>query len=134
MAFMLASYRVPSPNGAVMLPDTSTANWMFVSDRFSLGGPFRCGRDLVEVAADRSVAVAETPDRELCPACDDREQVVEVVGDTARELAHRFHALSVAQLLFEVQPLRQILDHDDREARIGLGVHDERGRNLTQPL
>ena len=40
---MLASYRVPSPNCAVMLPDTSTAIWMLVSDRFCCGGPFRCG-------------------------------------------------------------------------------------------
>ena len=95
-------------------------------------GSLRRGRDLVEVAADCTVAVAEAPDREPCPACDDREQVVEVVGHTARELAHRFHAMGVAQLLFEVQPLRQILDHDDREARIVLGVHDARGRDLTQ--
>ena len=43
MAFIEASYRVPSPSGVVMLPETSTQNSMFVSTRRVFGALSCCG-------------------------------------------------------------------------------------------
>ena len=43
MAFIEASYRLPSPSGAVMLYDTSTQNSMFVRTRRVLGALSCCG-------------------------------------------------------------------------------------------
>src|SRR5438445_1058385 len=46
---------------------------------------------------------------------DDGEQVVEVVGNPAGELADRFHLLGLAQLLLEGAPVPE--DGSDRPAR-----------------
>ena len=43
-------------------------------------------------------------------ALDDGEKVVEVVGDTARQPADRFHLLGLQEPLFQVAALRDIQD------------------------
>ena len=59
-----------------------------------------------QAAADRrrnDVAQARfigSAGQELRVGQDDRQQVVEVVGDTAGELADRFHLLSLTELFF----------------------------------
>ena len=62
-------------------------------DRFDVGRRARHGSDLVQQA--------------LAPAGDHRQDVAEVVGDAARQAAHRFHLLRLPQL---VVALPQCLD------------------------
>ena len=50
-------------------------------------------------AARRRIAASSSSERE---ALDDRQHVVEVVGDAARELADGFHLLRLPQLRFEL--------------------------------
>jgi hypothetical protein len=54
-----------------------------------------------------------------------RQQVVEVVGDPARELAHRLHLLRLAQLLLELHPLRDVADDAEHVGRAPVGVAEQ---------
>ena len=56
------------------------------------------GRNVPELSVDRLQATE-----------DDREQVVEVVGDAAGQLADRVHLLCLAQLVLRRLPLCQLL-------------------------
>ena len=47
----------------------------------------------------------------FCVASDDREQIVEVVGDTPGELPERFHLLCLPQLLFRPAFGSDVLHH-----------------------
>ena len=57
--------------------------------------------DLLDVAAHGIVAL-QIHHHQLRVAQDDREQVVEVVRDPSRQLAHGFHLLGLPQLPFEL--------------------------------
>src|SRR5215208_3626426 len=50
---------------------------------------------------------------EFRAADDDREQVVEIVSDTARELAHRVHLLRMPKLLLELSTCGDVGEHHD---------------------
>jgi hypothetical protein len=62
------------------------------------GGPLAGLADLLHVAAD-GVAAPDLVEQEVAVAQDAGEQVVEVVGDAAGQLAHRLHLLGLAELL-----------------------------------
>ena len=66
-------------------------------------GPLGGAHDVLHLAQARVVRV-EAPAQQLAVAHDHREQVVEVVGDAAREPADRLHLLRLAQLLLEPPP------------------------------
>ena len=81
-------------------------------------------------SSEAPLPVADQRPGELAVAGDDRQQVVEVVRDPARELADGLHLLRLAQLLLEPPLLRHVardhaarLDHAvvvaDRERRVG---------------
>ncbi|MGH6927437.1 MAG: CHASE3 domain-containing protein, partial [Dongiaceae bacterium] len=71
------------------------------------------GEDVeIEIAAN-GIHVGQSVQRELGAAGDDREQVVEVVGDAARQLAHALHALRVQQLPLQPLALADVLDDGD---------------------
>ncbi len=60
-------------------------------------------------AGEPAVAgIREVVRKDLGVADHHREEVVEVVGDAARELAHRLHLLRLAKLPFRPKPLREI--------------------------
>ena len=59
------------------------------------GGAFH---RIVEVVEDFAARAVETPAGEIDAADNDRQHVVEVVCDTASELADGFHLLDLAQL------------------------------------
>src|SRR6266404_3738438 len=71
-----------------------------------------------QAAADRrrnDVAQARfigSAGQELRVGEDDRQQVVEVVGDTAGELADRFHLLSLTELFFQAASLTDVFGED----------------------
>ena len=84
--------------------------------------PMTCCR----LAQARIVRV-EAPAQQLAVAHDHHEQVVEVVGDAAREPADRLHLLRLAQLLLEppplllgLAPLRDVQEHHRHHPRRGL--------------
>ena len=60
-----------------------------------------CLADLLDILALR-VAGGQVAQQQLCVAENGGQQVVEVVGDAARQLAHGFHLLRLAELLLEV--------------------------------
>ena len=62
------------------------------------GGPLARVADLLDVSPDRIVG-AELLQDQIAVAQDAGEQVVEVVGDPARQLPDGLHLLRVAQLL-----------------------------------
>ena len=64
---------------------------------------------------------------QLAAGTDDRQQVVDVVGDAASEATHRFHPLGVAQLLLTSWRCA-VTSVDDHEVR---GPVVERGRRKT---
>src|ERR1700733_785104 len=79
------------------------------------------------------------------PADDDRQQIVEVVGDAARQLAHGFHLLgveerlaSLSQFLFGVLPVRNVPsdlgETDQLTSIIANGVDDYVGPEAATVL
>src|SRR4029453_12728269 len=76
-----------------------------VRDLFEIIPQWRCRRQLVE--------------RELHVALDDREQVVEVVCDSARELAHCLDLLRLAELILQPALLRDV--DGEHETRVTPG-------------
>jgi hypothetical protein len=87
------------------------------------GGTLSRALHLEHVLAHRG-AVVELRERELAVAHDRRQQVVEVVGDAAREPPDRLHLLRLAQLLFEPAPLGHVGAEGDAPASLAL---DEKG-------
>ena len=77
--------------------------------------------DLREVGA-RGVILGERLSDELGAREDDREDVVEVVGDAARELTDRLELLGLAQLFLELARLGDI--HADRELAAATVEHE----------
>ena len=82
--------------------------------------------------------VAEPVEGELAVAADRGQQVVEVVGDAAGELADGLHLLRLAQLALEAQRAllglparRDVLEHGDRELRPRESVANERDRVMA---
>ena len=67
------------------------------------------------------LVVRELRLHQLRVAEDDREEVVEVVRDAAREAADRFHLLGDAELGFELLVFRQVPRVDDQPPHAGLG-------------
>ena len=62
------------------------------------GGAGRALHRIVEVELDLAARSAQLAPGEVEPADDDREHVVEVVGDAAGQLADRLHLLDLAKL------------------------------------
>jgi hypothetical protein len=93
------------------------------------GGPVGGLLDEQKVAA-QGIGVLQSADRKLAAGPDDGEQVVEVMGDAARELADALHALSMAQLLFELLACRDVLDDADRVTGFARGVARLRRRDM----
>jgi len=63
--------------------------------------PLICERSVVRLAGERRMLLEH-----LQVALDDRQQVVEVVGDPAGQLAHALEPLGVAQVLLRLRPLQ----------------------------
>src|SRR6185503_19112977 len=89
--------------------------------------------DELQIAAQR-VGRQQAEKDHLTPAADDGEEIVEIVGDAARELTYAFHALRMQQLLLETLPRRNILE--DRDEIVGLlhGVSRDREREIDPDL
>ena len=64
------------------------------------GGAGRAFHRIVEVRHDFAARAVEAPQCKVDAADDDRQHVVEVVGDAAGQLADRFHLLDLAELGF----------------------------------
>ena len=64
------------------------------------GGPIGCTLDFHDVVMAR-VGFRQALSQEARESLDGRQQVVEVVGDPARELADRVHLLRLPELIFE---------------------------------
>ncbi len=65
-------------------------------------------------------------------AQDDREQIVEVVGDAARELAHRLHLLRLPELLFGRHALGHVAaDEEVLLLRLGPCAHPGQGHDVA---
>ena len=60
----------------------------------------------------RARAGADPPPRDLAVAADHGQQVVEVVRDTARELADRLHLLRLPELVLEPAALGDVAQHE----------------------
>jgi hypothetical protein len=75
--------------------------------RVSAGGPVGGAADLLDVLADRAL-VRQLALGEPDAGQDHREQVVEVVGDAARELADALQPLRLGQALLELGPHRRV--------------------------
>jgi hypothetical protein len=91
------------------------------------GRPVRGPADQLDVPAER-VVLGQLVEQKRAPAADHRQQVVEVVGDAARQPAHGLHLLRVEQLLLECRPARlrelrggEVLGLDDEVERSPLG-------------
>src|ERR1700691_4266863 len=71
-------------------------------------------------------------------ADDDREQIVEVMGDAAGELPHHLHLLGLPKLLFGLLAAGQIMNDSDKDrlaVLLGLAnrqIHRERRAVLAQ--
>ena len=70
-------------------------------------GPFGRPDDLAHALAALRI-VGERRPEQLGVTLDDRQEIVEVVGDSAREAAHRLHLLRLAELRLELKPLGDV--------------------------
>ena len=70
----------------------------------AVDGPHRAGAE-----RDRRRGRGQFLEQQLDIARQDREQVVEVMGDPSGELAHRFHLLALTQRLLHLTILRKTL-------------------------
>jgi hypothetical protein len=71
-------------------------------------------------------AIVDLPQQELAAAQDDREQIVEVVGDAAREAADRLHLLGLAELALEGAVLGDVGEHAQRAHDDARGIAQQR--------
>ena len=88
--------------------------------------PFARVPDLFEIGPQR-VVERNVVEHQVAVTEDRSEQIVEIVGDAAGELANRLHLLRLPQLFFQLAPIGQIADiHDDRPHRpVGQAVHGD---------
>ena len=78
------------------------------------GRPLRGLLDQLDVGPP-GVLLGQGGEKQVGASADHRQEVVEVVGDAARELAHRLHLLRLPELLLELFLLREI-DEDPHRA------------------
>ena len=71
--------------------------------------------DFLEIGSER-VVERDVVEHQVAVAEDRGEQVVEVVGHAAGELANGVHLLRLAQLIFQLATLREVADVDDDRA------------------
>src|SRR5260370_35629442 len=50
---------------------------------------------------------------------DDHQEIIEIMGYSARQASHRLHFLRLAELLFELMALADVLRHDQAHAPSG---------------
>ena len=82
--------------------------------------------DLLDVVTAR-VDRGGVREQQLGAAEDGGEQVVEVVGDSARELADRLHLLGESELVLQALSLRNVAQVHQQILRLAIGVlHDRR--------
>ena len=74
-----------------------------------VGGPFGRAEDLLHVGA-KGIVRRQLHQEQVAVADDRRQDIVEVVGDAAGELAHGLHFLRLAQLCFELLERRDVRD------------------------
>ena len=93
-----------------------------------VGGALRCLLNELDVTARRARAL-RPPRQHLAPPDDDGQEVVEVVGDPARELSDGLHllglpelALALAQRLLAALPLGDVPEVHGEAVRRGIGV------------
>ena len=99
-------------------------------------------RQVVEIATQIGPVIRHGLRREPRLREDDREQVVEVVGDAARELADGFHFLRLAQRVFERPLFRDVFGHHLEAEQVALlathgpaaQAHDDAMAVLALPL
>ncbi len=83
------------------------------------------GRILRLAQQDAQFLIVEPSLDHLEIAADDGEEVVEVVGDAAGQLAHRLHLLGLAQLLFHPVAAGEVADEAGEDAlAAGAGLAD----------
>ncbi len=75
-----------------------------------VGGAFGSEGDLLEGGGFLGVGGVEGAE-DFCVALDDGEEVIEVVGDAAGELADGFHFLGLAELIFELDAFGDVPEH-----------------------
>ena len=97
------------------------------------GGALAGFFDLLEVRVDRLVR-ADLVEQHLAVAGDRRQDVIEVVGDSARETADRLHLLGLAELIFETLPHRDVLGERLELARVGKIARGETDGDETAVL
>src|SRR5581483_11087684 len=68
--------------------------------------PICCRQYLLAMAAH--LVVRGLFHRLCCVACNQHQEVIEIVGESARQLAERFHLLRLIQLCFEVSCARNV--------------------------
>ena len=66
-----------------------------------------------DALAAKSRAIWQHPDRELRVTGDRGQRIVQIVGDAARQPADSLHFLGMAQLIFELPVIRDVLDRAD---------------------
>ena len=94
-----------------------------------LGQPRGAAGGLHDLSEIGAVLVAERPVRvdHLAEADDHRQEVVEVVGDTGRQLADGVHLVRLPHLGLQRAQLRDVFDHADDVLRSSFGVAIDRG-------
>ena len=99
------------------------------------GGPLGRAHGGLGVALDvLGAALGDAGLHEVEGADDAGEQVVEVVGDAARELAHRLHLLRLAQLILQELALRDVTADPIDDVRLrGQGPVDPSIRPVPGP-
>ena len=115
-----------------------------------LGGTLAGTADLAQVVADRVLAAVERLQGDVGEAVDDRQEVVEVVGDTTGELADCLHLLGDQKLALELRALGHVAqNHDDvrglaafvvsdradalEQAPVAVSVPEAKGATLRRP-
>ena len=118
--------RRPGIWGPVAAALLLTAAWRGATAAMGLpaSGPAQDLLTEAVVLAVSALGVVGRPlrEQELGVAVDDGEEVVEVVGDPAREPADRLHLLGLEELLLQADPLRQVVDVEAEAADGALAV------------
>ena len=74
------------------------------------------------------IAVGKAVENQLAVTGDDGEQIIEIMGDTARQHADRFHLLRLPELVFQLHPSADI--HQDGKLCGPAAILDVMERNL----
>ncbi len=91
-------------------------------------------RDDLRERLAHGVAGGKLARGELGEAEDDREHVVEIVGDAAREQTDGLHLLRLPQLLLDALARRDVLHDRDAARRSPVGVQQDAERGLDRQL